>query len=46
MSDRYLPTPLRRALEKAVRQARDVAEEGARDAIQRLGVADGKAPPT
>lgn len=44
MSDRYLPTPLRRALEKAVRQARDVAEEGARDAIQRLGVADGKAP--
>lgn len=45
MSDRYLPTPLRRALEKAVRQARDVAEEGARDAIQRLGVADGKAPP-
>ena len=44
MSDRYLSTLLRRTLEKAVKQARDVAEEGARDAIQRLGVADGKAP--
>lgn len=44
MSNRYLPTTLRRALEKAVKDARVVAEEGARDAIRRLGVADGKAP--
>ena len=44
MSNRYLPTALRRALEKVVRDAREVAEEGARDAIRRLGVADGKAP--
>lgn len=44
MSNRYLPTALRRALEKTVKNARIVAEEGARDAIRRLGVADGKAP--
>ena len=44
MSNRYLPTALRRALEKAIKEARVVAEEGARDAIRRLGVADGKAP--
>ena len=44
MSNRYLPTALRRALETAVKEARIVAEEGARDAIRRLGVADGKAP--
>ena len=44
MSNRYLPTALRRALEKAIKDARVVAEEGARDAIRRLGVADGKAP--
>lgn len=44
MSNRYLPTTLRRALEKAVKDARVVAEEGAQDAIRRLGVADGKAP--
>lgn len=44
MSDRYLSTSLRRALEKAVEDARLVAEEGARDAIRRLGVAGGKAP--
>lgn len=44
MSNRYLSTSLRRALEKAVKDARLVAEEGARDAIRRLGVADGKAP--
>ncbi|WP_164817972.1 DNA methyltransferase [Sinorhizobium meliloti] len=44
MSNRYLSTALRRALEKAVKDGRLVAEEGARDAIRRLGVADGKAP--
>lgn len=45
MSDRYLTTALRNDLRKAVEKARVVAEEGARDAIRRLGVADGKAPP-
>jgi hypothetical protein len=44
MSRCYLSTPLRRALEKVIRQAREVAEDGARDAIRRLGVADGKPP--
>ncbi|WP_095085229.1 Eco57I restriction-modification methylase domain-containing protein [Mesorhizobium sophorae] len=44
MSNHYLPTALRRALEKTIKEARVVAEEGARDAIRRLGVADGKAP--
>lgn len=44
MSNRYLPTALRRALEKAVKDARIVAEEGARDAIRRLGIAESKAP--
>ena len=44
MTNRYLPTTLRRALEKAVKDARLIAEEGARDAIRRLGVADSKAP--
>ncbi|MGO8175831.1 hypothetical protein ACC764_35805 [Rhizobium ruizarguesonis] len=44
MSNRYLSTALRRALERTVKDARVVAEEGARDAIRRLGVADGKAP--
>ena len=44
MTSRYLPTALRRALEKAVKDARLIAEEGARDAIRRLGVADSKAP--
>ena len=44
MTNRYLPTPLRRALEKTVKDARLIAEEGARDAIRRLGVADSKAP--
>ena len=44
MSDRYLPTTLRRALEKTVTDARRTAEDGARDAIRRLGVADGKVP--
>ena len=44
MTNRYLPTALRRALEKTVKDARLVAEEGARDAIRRLGVADSRAP--
>ena len=44
MTDRYLPTALRRALEKTVKDARLIAEEGGRDAIRRLGVADSKAP--
>ena len=44
MTNRYLPTALRRALEKTVKDARLIAEEGARDAIRRLGVADSKAP--
>ena len=44
MTNRYLPTAQRRALEKTVKYARLVAEEGAQDAIRRLGVADSKAP--
>ncbi len=44
MSNLYLPTALRRALEKAVKGARIVAEDGARDAIRRLDVAEGTAP--
>lgn len=44
MMNRYLPTALRRALEKTAKEARTVAEEGARDAIRRLGVADSKGP--
>lgn len=44
MTNRYLPTPLRRALERAAKDARITAEDGARDAIRRLGVAEGKAP--
>ena len=44
MTDRFLPTALRRALERTVKAARDVAEEGAADAVRRLGVADA-APP-
>ena len=44
MTNRYLPTALRRALEKTVKDARLIAEEGTRDAIRRLGVADSKAP--
>ena len=43
MTNRYLPTALRRALEKTVKDARLIAEEGARYAIRRLGVADSKA---
>jgi hypothetical protein len=44
MTQHYLSTPVRRALEKVVKEARDVAEAGAAEAIRRLGVADGKAP--
>lgn len=44
MINRYLPTDLRRALEKTAKEARIVAEDGARDAIRRLGVADSRAP--
>ena len=44
MTNRYLSTALRRALEKTVKDARLIAEEGARDAIRRLGVADSRAP--
>ena len=44
MTNRYLPTTLRRALERTVKGARLIAEEGARDAIRRLGVADSRAP--
>lgn len=44
MTNRYLPTALRRTLEKTVKYARIIAEEGAGDAIRRLGVADSKAP--
>lgn len=44
MTNRYLPTALRRTLEKTVKGGRIIAEEGAGDAIQRLGVAAGKAP--
>lgn len=44
MTDRFLPTALRRALEKAAKAAREVAEEGAADAVRRLGVADASPP--
>lgn len=45
MNGHYLSTPLRRALEKSIRSARRIAEDGARDAIRRLGAAEPK-PPT
>jgi hypothetical protein len=44
MSHRYLSTQLRRDLETAIKEAREIAENGAAEAIRRLGVADGKAP--
>ena len=44
MLNRYLPTALRRALETTIKNARIVAEEGAGDAIRRLGIGDDKAP--
>src|SRR5690349_14146921 len=39
-----LDRTLRRRLETTIREARDVAEKGAADAIRRLGVADDSAP--
>lgn len=44
MSRHYLATPLRRVLEKTIKEARMVAQAGAADAIRRLGVVEGKAP--
>lgn len=44
MSNCYLSPFLRRTLEKAVKDARVVAEEATRDAIQRLGVSECIAP--
>ncbi|MFS2174893.1 SAM-dependent methyltransferase [Rhizobium pisi] len=44
MTQHYLSTPLRRALEKTIKEARIVAEVGASDAIRRLGIAEAKAP--
>jgi len=44
MTDRFLSTALRRALEKAVKAAREVAEVGAADAVRRRGVADATPP--
>jgi hypothetical protein len=44
MTQHYLATPLRRVLERTIKEARVVAEAGAADAIRRLGVAEGKAP--
>ena len=45
MDSHYLATPLRRALEKAIKVARVTAEDGAADALRRLGIGDPKAPP-
>jgi hypothetical protein len=44
MTHRFLPTPLRKALEKDIKKAREIAEDGATAAIARLGVADATAP--
>ncbi|WP_440658530.1 hypothetical protein [Ensifer adhaerens] len=44
MTQHYLVTSLRRALEKTIKEARVVAEAGASDAIRRLGIAEAKAP--
>lgn len=44
MTQHYLATPLRRALERTIKEARVVAEAGASEAIRRLGVAEGKSP--
>ncbi|MER9746156.1 SAM-dependent methyltransferase [Mesorhizobium sp. M0140] len=44
MSQHYLATPLRRALERTIKEARLVAEAGAAETIRRLGVAQAKAP--
>ncbi len=39
-----LTKPLRRQLETAIKQAREIAEEAAKDAIARVGVAEAEAP--
>ncbi len=39
-----LSKPLRRQLETAIRQAREIAEAAAKEAIARIGVADAEAP--
>jgi hypothetical protein len=44
MAGRYLATPLRRALEKTILEAREISERGAADAVRRLGVAEPKPP--
>lgn len=44
MTQHYLATSLRRALEKTIKEARIVAEAGASDSIRRLGIAGGKSP--
>ncbi len=44
MTQHYLATSLRRALEKTIKAARVIAEEGASDAIRRLGISEAKAP--
>ena len=44
MTHSSLPTPLRRSLEKTMRDARVVAEAGAAAAIRRLGIEEAKAP--
>ena len=40
-----LTKPLRRQLENAIKQAREIAEAAAQEAIARIGVADADAPP-
>jgi hypothetical protein len=44
MTDRFLSTLLRKALERDIKAARKVAEDGVADAIRRLGVAESEAP--
>ncbi len=44
MTNRFLPSMLRHALERDIMAARKVAEDGVADAIRRLGVADPEAP--
>jgi hypothetical protein len=40
----YLTPALRRTLERSIQQARAAAQEGAADALRRLGVADPRRP--
>ena len=40
-----LGKPLRRQLETTIKQAREIAEEAAKEAIARMGVAEAEAPP-